>query len=155
MMLYLSLGTNLGDKHKNLQDAIQQIEQRIGHVVAQSAVIATQPWGYKSENEFLNACVAVETTMSPRDILHTTQAIERALGRTQKSRGTYHDRLIDIDILMLDDLIVDEKDLKIPHPLMRHRLFVLQPLAEIAQNVMVPGSSMSVGEMFKTLETDS
>jgi len=154
-LVYLSLGTNLGDKQQNLLTAIEKIETQVGHVVAQSAFYATQPWGFESDNGFLNACLAVETRLTPRQLLRVTQRIERAMGRTKKSDGTYHDRIIDIDILLYDEIIVNQPDLKIPHPLMHQRLFVLQPLAEIAQNVMVPGSNISVGEMLKTLEAAS
>lgn len=155
MLVYLSLGTNLGDKGENLQVAIHQIATQIGLVTAQSAFYETEPWGFESENTFMNACVAVETNLSPRQLLRVTQRIERRMGRTQKSAGSYHDRIIDIDILLYDDVMVSEPDLIIPHPLMHKRLFVLQPLAEIAQNVIVPGSSISVGEMLSALETAS
>ncbi len=135
--------------------AIGKIETQVGHIVAQSAFYATDPWGFKSDNRFLNACLAVETSLTPRQLLRATQRIERAMGRTKKSCGTYHDRIIDIDILLYDDSIVNQPDLKIPHPLMHQRLFVLQPLAEIAQNVIVPGSNISVGEMLKALAAAS
>jgi len=145
----------LGDKQQNMLIAIGKIETQVGHIVAQSAFYATDPWGFKSDNRFLNACLAVETSLTPRQLLRATQRIERAMGRTKKSCGTYHDRIIDIDILLYDDSIVNQPDLKIPHPLMHQRLFVLQPLAEIAQNVIVPGSNISVGEMLKALAAAS
>ena len=145
----------MGDKQQNMLIAIGKIETQVGHIVAQSAFYATDPWGFKSDNRFLNACLAVETSLTPRQLLRATQRIERAMGRTKKSCGTYHDRIIDIDILLYDDSIVNQPDLKIPHPLMHQRLFVLQPLAEIAQNVIVPGSNISVGEMLKALAAAS
>lgn len=155
-MLFLSLGTNLGQREQNLLRAIRLIQKRIGTIVSQSAFYTTEPWGFESENTFLNACIGVETTLSPRDILRKTQAIERQMGRTNKSTdGHYHDRIIDIDILLCDDQIVREPDLQIPHPLMSERLFVLRPLAEIAQDQKVPGTTMSVGEMLSALEARS
>jgi len=130
--VYLSLGTNLGDKEHNLLSAITEIERRIGPVRAQSAFLSTEPWGFKSENTFLNAAVRVETELSPHALLRITQQIERDMGRTQKSvDGQYHDRIIDIDILLYDDLHINTKKLTIPHPRMYERDFVLIPLREI------------------------
>ena len=130
--VYLSLGTNLGDKEQNLLSAIKEIERRIGPVRAQSAFLSTEPWGFKSENTFLNAAVRVETELSPHALLRITQQIERDMGRTQKSvDGQYHDRIIDIDILLYDDLHINTKKLTIPHPRMYERDFVLIPLREI------------------------
>ena len=130
--IYLSLGTNLGDKEQNLLSAIKEIERRIGPVRAQSAFLSTEPWGFKSENTFLNAAVRVETELSPHALLRVTQQIERNMGRTQKSvDGQYHDRIIDIDILLYDNLHINTKKLTIPHPHMYERDFVLIPLREI------------------------
>jgi len=128
----MSLGANLGDRKGNIKLAIKQISELIGPVVRQSALIETAPWGFNSANTFINAAVCSETSLSPREVLQATQNIERALGRTKKSiDGQYHDRLIDIDILLYDDLHVDEPDLVIPHPHMNERQFVMQPLSEI------------------------
>lgn len=130
--VYLSLGSNLGNKEENIHKAIKKIEEQIGVVVRQSALIETEPWGFQSDNGFVNAAVCVETSLSPREVLHRTQAIERALGRNHKSvNGIYHDRLIDIDILLFGDETIDEPDLKIPHPLMKERDFVMIPLKEV------------------------
>ena len=128
----MSLGANLGDRKGNIKLAIKQISELIGPVVRQSALIETAPWGFNSANTFINAAVCSETSQSPREVLQATQGIERALGRTTKSiDGQYHDRLIDIDILLYDDLHVNEPDLVIPHPHMNERQFVMQPLSEI------------------------
>lgn len=157
--VYLSLGTNLGDKEQNLVSAITEIGRRIGSVRAQSAFLSTEPWGFESENTFLNAAVCVETELAPLALLDETQQIERDMGRTQKttvnsqlsptnfhlstlncqlspvnsqlSPVTYHDRIIDIDILLYDDLHISTPRLTIPHPLMYKRDFVLIPLREI------------------------
>ena len=136
--VYLSLGTNLGDKKHNLVSAIKEIERRVGPVRAQSAFLTTEPWGFESENTFLNAAVRVETELSPNELLRVTQQIEREMGRTQKSsvdpqqsKVIYHDRIIDIDILLYDDLHINTKKLTIPHPHMYERDFVLIPLKEI------------------------
>ena len=130
--IYLSLGTNLGDKEHNITEAIEKIKELVGDVVRQSALYATKPWGFKSDNDFINAAVCVDTRLSPRELLEATQKIERSMGRTQKSKdGEYHDRLIDIDILLYGDEHIDEPDLKVPHPLMKERDFVMKPLSEI------------------------
>ena len=105
--VYVGLGTNLGDKEQNLKVAVQKIEEQIGKVVSLSAFYITAPWGFTSENSFLNAAACVETELSPLDVLQKTQSIERELGRTKKSvNGAYSDRLIDIDLLLYEDLIL-------------------------------------------------
>lgn len=130
--VYLSLGSNLGDRKDNLAQAIRLIGERVGEVLRKSSFLETKPWGFESDNLFVNACVLCETTLTPRQVLLATQKIERELGRTHKSvGGHYADRLIDIDILLYDDLRVDEPDLQIPHPLMLERDFVMIPLGEI------------------------
>lgn len=134
MIAYLSLGTNLGDKRKNIAEAINYIGELVGDVVRQSALYETEPWGFRSDNRFVNAAVCVNTRLSPRRLLEVTQRIEREMGRTLKSDGgEYHDRIIDIDILLYGDQHIDEPDLKIPHPLMHERDFVMTPLNEIME----------------------
>lgn len=131
--LYLSLGTNMGDRPKNLSQAMELIAREVGTVVAASDVIETEPWGFDSGNAFLNMVAKVETELEPIDALHVTQDIEKRLGRTEKSvNGVYHDRIIDIDLLMYDDLIMNTPQLTLPHPLMRQRPFVMEPLSQIA-----------------------
>lgn len=130
--LYLGLGSNLGDKRENLACAIRLIGERVGKVLRVSSFIETEPWGFESENGFVNAAVKCETELTPREVLKATQKIEREMGRKKKSTdGGYSDRCIDIDILLYDELRVDEPDLKIPHPLMLEREFVMIPLDEI------------------------
>ena len=130
--IYLGLGSNLGDRQGNISRAYAEIEKLIGTIVRQSALYESEPWGFESANSFINSVICCETTLSPHEVLKKTQSIERQLGRTQKSvDGHYHDRTIDIDILLYDDLTVNEPDLKIPHPLMRQRDFVMKPLSEI------------------------
>ncbi|MCD8092701.1 MAG: 2-amino-4-hydroxy-6-hydroxymethyldihydropteridine diphosphokinase [Bacteroides sp.] len=153
MHIYFSLGTNLGDKEQNLLAAVQKIEERIGKVISLSAFYATAPWGFTSENTFLNAALCVETSFPPLDILEITQGIERELGRTHKSAGgVYSDRLIDIDLLLAfrDDgtpVLLDTPELKLPHPLMHERDFVMRPLAEIAPDVVHPLFGKAIREL--------
>jgi 2-amino-4-hydroxy-6-hydroxymethyldihydropteridine diphosphokinase len=143
--VYLGLGSNLGDREENICKAISLIDERVGKVLRQSSLIETEPWGFESSNRFLNGVILCETTLSPREVLKATQKIERELGRKKKSKvegrrskvegqkptANYKDRPIDIDILLYDDWKVDEPDLKIPHPLMLERDFVMIPLKEI------------------------
>ena len=148
-MVYLGLGTNLGNKEQNLRMSVQKIEERIGEIVSLSAFYVTAPWGFASDNSFLNAVVCVETPLLPLEILKETQAIERELGRTSKSvGGVYSDRLIDIDLLLCGDIIMDEEGLILPHPLMTERRFVMEPLAEIAPDVMHPVLHKTMKELF-------
>lgn len=131
-MVYLGLGTNLGDKRKNLNDAIRMLENQVGEVEKVSSVIETEPEGFKSDNMFLNAVVKVRTALSPFEILNITQDVEKSLGRKEKSsNGIYHDRVIDIDILLYDDINISTPRLVIPHPRMTQREFVMTPLTEI------------------------
>ena len=137
--VYLGLGSNIGDRRQCIADAIRLISERVGVVLRQSTLIETEPWGFQSKHKFLNGVILCETDKSPREVLALTQQIERDLGRKKKSHSSlltphssrYHDRPIDIDILLYDDLTVDEPDLKIPHPLMHERDFVMIPLNEI------------------------
>lgn len=130
--VYFSLGSNLGDKAGNICEAINRIGELIGEVDRQSTLLITEPWGFESDNSFVNAAVRCITTLSPFEILHLTQDIERAMGRTVKSSdGQYHDRIIDIDILMYDDIHITTPELTLPHPLMKERDFVMIPLSEI------------------------
>lgn len=130
--VYLSLGSNIGNRKRLIKTAIDMIDQKVGHVNRQSNLYETEPWGFYSPNKFINACVCCETNLSPRGVLKMTQDIEKTLGRIGKSiNGIYHDRVIDIDILLYDELHINEPDLKIPHPLMHDRDFVMKPLSEI------------------------
>lgn len=155
--VYIGLGTNLGDKEQNLRDAVHRIEEQIGKVLSLSAFYVTAPWGFASENSFLNAAACVETQLSPLEVLQETQTIEREFGRTKKSvNGAYSDRLIDIDLLLYDDLVLsvtsaDGAELNLPHPLMAQRDFVMRPLAEIAPTLQHPVLKRTMKEIFDEL----
>ena len=132
MEIYLGLGSNLGDKCLHLRTAINEIEKRIGHVECQSAFVETEPWGFESDNTFVNAVVRVDTALSPLDLLKETQTIEIEMGRTHKTvDGKYSDRIIDIDILLYGDAEINLPELVVPHPRMYERDFVMKPLEEV------------------------
>lgn len=137
MKYYLSLGSNLGEREQTIRHAIQLIEQQIGQVPCCSSFYYSAPWGFDSTHAFCNVCCLLETEMSPEDVLHATQAIERALGRTHKSTdGSYTDRTIDIDLIQAfteqgSEWTVHTDELVLPHPLWQQRDFVRLPLQEI------------------------
>lgn len=128
-VMFLSVGSNSGDRSAYLQQAVNWIEQKIGRITGLSHVYETQSWGYEGQN-FLNMVVQVETAEEPHKIIDTIHAIELAMGRVRVS-GQYTDRTIDLDILFYDNEIVSDKDLVIPHPRLHERLFVLDPLMDI------------------------
>ena len=145
---YLGLGSNLGDRRRNIDVALALISKRVGEMRALSGFHETQPWGYDSEESYLNVAVEVETGLNPVELLRVTQSIEHEAGRQIKTlNAEYRDRTIDIDILLYDDLIINTPDLTIPHPLMHLRTFVLQPLTEIAPHVVHPVLRKSIEEL--------
>ncbi len=149
--LYLSLGSNEGDREMLLRAAIDAIDWLIGQVDGISPFIETEPWGFESKHPFLNAALSVETSLPAMDILDRTQEIERQLGRQRKSvAGQYEDRPIDIDLLCYDDLVLSTERLTLPHPLIQERLFVLDPLAEIAPQFLHP----TLGKTIQTLRDE-
>lgn len=147
-VVYLSLGSNMGDREGILGLAIEEIGKRIGNVTKVSNKYETEPWGFISENKFLNMALEVKTELSPYEISERVHKIEDDLGRTRTNNATgYEDRVIDIDILMIDNIISEEKDLTLPHPKMHLREFVIFPLSEIAPDIVHPISGVSIKEL--------
>lgn len=132
-VVYLSLGTNLGDKKHNLSFAIQSLKKEAGTVTHLSSIYESNAWGYDSGNNYYNCCIAITTSLTPHELLKVTEAIEQSMGRLKTT--TYTDRVIDIDILFYDNLIIHEASLVIPHPQIEKRGFVLLPLNEIAPDL--------------------
>ena len=148
-MVYLGLGSNLGDKRVNIMKALSLITERVGDILALSDFYKSQSWGYESLQTYLNVAIALETELTPEDLLVETQQIEYAIGRKSKTiRGQYQDRVIDIDILLYKDRIIQTSDLTIPHPLLHQRQFVLKPLSEIAAHVIHPILNTTITELF-------
>ena len=148
MVIFLGIGTNLGDREANLRTALQLLHERVGECLACSSIYRSAPQGFVSENEFANVAVVCQTDHSPEDVLLITQQIEREMGRKEKSvNGVYHDRVIDIDLLKVllpsnspyegenyaeeDEVVCCTETLTLPHPRMHERDFVLLPLREV------------------------
>lgn len=152
-IVYLGLGTNLGSKRENLKQATQFIKRKIGKIISQSSLYETIPWGYQSDNLFINMVIKIETEKSPFEILSLTKEIEQCMGRIHKTvNAVYQDRVIDIDILFYDDNIIDSNSLKIPHPLIADRLFVLEPLNEIAADFIHPILHLSINQLKQNIQ---
>ena len=162
----LLIGGNQGDRQALMEQATEQIRQRIGSVVALSRVYETEPWGdFEIENSklkienFLNRGLLVETTLSPWQVLRTALSIEAGLGRQRdlkdlkdpKVPRLYHSRPMDIDLIFYDDLVVDTSELTLPHPRMHERRFVLEPLAEIMPDYRHPLMGKTMKELLSEL----
>jgi 2-amino-4-hydroxy-6-hydroxymethyldihydropteridine diphosphokinase len=152
--VYLSLGSNKGDRFKHLQDAVDLIFKRIGKVNIISKVYNTPAFGFEGD-DFLNTCVFLETDMKAQSLIKALSAIEKELGRTPSKSKGYEARIIDVDILFFDEQIVNTKALKIPHPELHKRRFVLQSLNDIATKLIHPKLNKSVNELFETCEDKS
>ncbi len=134
LKLFIGLGTNLGDRETNLQRAIEALSEHWGEPTAKSSLLETEPWGFESKNSFLNQVVTFELDWDVYEILKLTQNVEKILGRQQKSKIYYTDRVIDIDILYYSDIQIDSSDLQVPHPKISQREFVLKSLLELDPN---------------------
>jgi 2-amino-4-hydroxy-6-hydroxymethyldihydropteridine diphosphokinase len=138
---YISLGSNLGDKEKNLADAIKELSDVDGiRIKKVSSLYRTLPWGRKEQDWFLNQVAEIETEMPPEDLLEECLRAEKKLGRVRLMH--WGPRIIDLDILLYDNLRVSSQSLSIPHPYMFQRAFVLVPLAEIAPSLVIEGKSV-------------
>ncbi len=135
--VFLGIGSNIGDRAANITRARRLLEETAGvRVVGMSSLIETRPVGYEDQRDFINAVAEIRTSRGPRELLEEIKRIEHEIGRTETFR--FGPRVIDIDILLFGDRVVDDPDLTIPHPRMHERRFVLEPLAEIAPEVVHP-----------------
>lgn len=146
--VYLALGSNLGDKQRNIEEALDKIEERIGNITSLSAFYLTAPIGFQSENVFVNCVCEVTTNINIYDLFSITQEIEKEIGRTGKSsQGHYADRTIDIDLILAGNQVIDTPELTVPHPRFHIRSFVLDPLYEIAPDLIHPLSGKTIREL--------
>jgi 2-amino-4-hydroxy-6-hydroxymethyldihydropteridine diphosphokinase len=147
-LVYLSLGSNLGDRQVQLQDALAKLAA-VGRVVATSSFYETEPVEFTQQPWFLNCAIALETNKTPEQLMAAILRIEEEMGRRRvQKKGP---RAIDIDILLFDNTIVDSRELTIPHPAMHQRRFVLEPLAEIAPELLHPVLKKTIGELLDSL----
>lgn len=152
--VYIGLGTNLGDKESNLSHAYKEIENRVGKIVRRSSHYKTEPWGFETENEFINSVILIETDLSPTALLDQLQQIEKYLGRKNKTTDHYESRIIDLDILDYMGQIIDFDELQLPHPEMQKRDFVLVPLAELDPEWRHPILNKTARELSEVLSVE-
>jgi 2-amino-4-hydroxy-6-hydroxymethyldihydropteridine diphosphokinase len=150
-IVYLALGTNLGDRSANLRAAIKALSPEI-NVIAKSKVYETPPWGYDDQPTFLNMAVKCETNLEPESLLKRLKQLEVQLGREQSFR--WGPRLIDIDILFYDNIILESESLIIPHPHLHERAFVLVPLADIAPDFIHPVLKKTIKELLTGVDSN-
>ncbi|HMT20054.1 MAG TPA: 2-amino-4-hydroxy-6-hydroxymethyldihydropteridine diphosphokinase [Promineifilum sp.] len=148
-MIYLSLGSNLDDRYANLQRATGELNKFL-KITAISPVFATEPWGDVDQPPFLNVCVAATGNLSPHELLHQIKRVESDMGRVPTRK--WGPRLIDIDILFYDQIVIEDEGLTIPHPRIAERAFVLAPLAVINPDFLHPQTGLSVREMLENTD---
>jgi 2-amino-4-hydroxy-6-hydroxymethyldihydropteridine diphosphokinase len=149
---FLLLGSNLGNRENNIKTALRQISEKIGRISALSSVYSSSAWGLRDQPDFLNQAIKIETRLEPEKLLHEIGAIENSMGRQRKGKWT--SRIIDIDILYYDNVVMDQKDLQIPHPRIPDRKFTLLPLAELAPGEIHPVLGLSNNEMLSRTKDD-
>jgi 2-amino-4-hydroxy-6-hydroxymethyldihydropteridine diphosphokinase len=146
--VYLSIGSNLGDRLSNIENANTLIRNRIGEILSKSLIYENPPKDFTADILFYNMCVLIRTILSPIEVLDEIQSIEKELGRTNKTVDRlYSSRVIDIDIIFYNNQIIKNERLSIPHPLFRDRRFVLIPLNDIANRIIDPLTSLSVNQL--------
>jgi 2-amino-4-hydroxy-6-hydroxymethyldihydropteridine diphosphokinase len=150
--VYLGLGTNLGERRRNLMEAIERLGEFID-VEMRSSIYETEPWGYAEQPRYLNMVVGGRTRLAPLELLGRLKGIEEAMGRQAVEAIRYGPRPIDIDILFYDDEVVDDARLQVPHPRIEERAFVLAPLADIAPALGHPRLGKSVAGLLEEVNT--
>jgi 2-amino-4-hydroxy-6-hydroxymethyldihydropteridine diphosphokinase len=147
--IYLSAGGNLDNTAEKFERLFSLLQSRVGEIVRKSSYYQSEAWGFESENLFINIALCLQTELSPFELLQETQSIEKELGRTEKTTTSYQDRMMDIDIIFYDNLVMKTDTLEIPHPKMHLREFVLVPLNEICPKFVHPVLQESVEQLFR------
>lgn len=156
MQIWLLLGGNIGDTQEFFKTSTELIRERIGDIIKKSSVYKSEAWGFEANQDFLNQVILIETEMSANKVLNETQKIERELGRNKKTTDkNYSSRVIDIDILFLDNKIIDLPHLSIPHPRIAQRRFTLLPLAEVSGDYIHPTLNFSVNKLLEICTDES
>jgi len=153
-MVFLGIGSNIGNKQNNFKNVFHLIENKIGKIIAHSSIYETPPWGFHSENNFWNQVIKVETQLTPEKLLEKIHFIEKQFNR-ERGEIQYSDREMDIDILYFDDEIIENEKLIIPHPKIQIRKFVLVPLVEIAPGFKHPLLRMTNFELLNNCKDKS
>ena len=153
-LIYLSLGSNLGQREQFLQEALKHIQNRIGGIESVSRYYESEAWGFSSAYSFYNCCLSLQTTIEPLPLMDLLLEIEQEMGRLRQGMG-YSDRVIDIDMLLYGDRQMDHPRLTLPHPSMGDRRFVLAPLAEIAPLLIHPVAGKSITKMLQECADES
>jgi 2-amino-4-hydroxy-6-hydroxymethyldihydropteridine diphosphokinase len=152
-IVYIGIGSNIGNRQKNCLRAIELLEKRGVIIKERSSMYETEPWGIKDQPKFINMVVEIETVLNPNELLRILKDVEKKVGRKESLK--WGPRIIDLDILLVDDIIINEDNLKIPHPLMHKRDFVLQPLCEIAPDIKHPLLKLSIDKLMQKLLKES
>jgi 2-amino-4-hydroxy-6-hydroxymethyldihydropteridine diphosphokinase len=152
MKAIIALGSNMGDRQGYLDAALNQIEERVGHITDRSSVMETKAYGYTDQDDFLNMAIQVETDMEPHVMLRELLAIEAELDRVRLIH--WGPRTVDLDVIYCEDMIIDDEELKVPHPDLHNREFVLRPVSEFAPEHMDPKRGKTVRELLKCVKGD-
>jgi len=153
VIAYLGLGTNMGDRAENLASVRNRLAELFVAVESVSPVYISKPWGFKSDHDFFNQVIAIKTEVDAFNLLDLAQEMENKMGRIRSVKG-YSDRIIDIDILFYGNEIISSKPLIIPHPLLHKRMFVLQPMADIAPDFIHPVFNKTIAELMAECEDE-
>ncbi|TNF40831.1 MAG: 2-amino-4-hydroxy-6-hydroxymethyldihydropteridine diphosphokinase [Bacteroidetes bacterium] len=149
------MGSNLGDRFSALERAMEFIREEAGEITAVSSVWETEPWGFDADEQFLNMVIVLQTTLEPKRFIQLFRSIEGRMGRKKSGGGKYESRVIDLDILFWDDRVISMPGLEVPHPKLHSRRFVLEPLLEVAPEVIHPVTGLTVAEMLQFCDDNS
>ncbi|MEN2984529.1 MAG: 2-amino-4-hydroxy-6-hydroxymethyldihydropteridine diphosphokinase [Dictyoglomaceae bacterium] len=148
--VFIGIGTNLGDKRKNINEALNRLKDKGLNIIKISSIIETEPYGYKNQDNFLNAVCLIETDLSPFELLDLLLEVEKEMGRVRTIK--WGPRIIDLDIIFYDDLIINHEKLIIPHSDAHNRIFVMEPLLEIEPDFLHPILKKTVREIYLDLK---